>query len=83
MDLNNYGYSYENANRLISVVKEKINNSDYDPSYAEFLMQQVTDKGIPEKEKAEYVLDHFYESDQTTIKEAGVNLMLKAIGIIK
>jgi hypothetical protein len=71
---------YENVNRLISSVQIMINSQNYDPSYHDFLVNTVKEQGIQDPE--EYVASHFYSKD-FKLNEAGANLMLRCIGIVK
>ncbi|MBX9744512.1 MAG: DUF1548 domain-containing protein, partial [Chlamydiales bacterium] len=71
---------YENVNRLISSVQVMINSQNYDPSYHEFLLNTVRQQGIESPE--DYVANHFYSEDYK-LNEAGANLMLRSIGIVK
>lgn len=71
---------YENVNRLISSVQTMINKNKYDVSYYDFLLNAVKKKDIANP--VAYVEQHFYSED-FKLTEAGVNFMLKCIGIIK
>jgi hypothetical protein len=71
---------YENVNRLISSIQIMINSRDYDRSYHDFLLNTVKQEGIQAPE--DYVASHFYSEDYK-LNEAGVNLMLRSIGIVK
>lgn len=71
---------YENVNRLISSVQIMINSQNYDASYHDFLINTVRQQGIQNAE--DYVADHFYGEDYK-LNEAGANLMLRSIGIVK
>lgn len=71
---------YENVNRLISSVQIMINSQNYDPSYHGFLVNIVKQQGIQNPE--DYVASHFYSEDYK-LNEAGTNLMLRSIGIVK
>lgn len=71
---------YENVNRLISSVQIMINSQNYDRSYHDFLLLTVKQQGIQTPE--DYVASHFYSEDYK-LNEAGANLMLRSIGILK
>lgn len=71
---------YENVNRLISGVQTMINSQEYDASYYKFLQKMIRDKNIDNP--ALYVTNHFYSEDYK-LNEAGANLMLRSIGILK
>lgn len=71
---------YGNVNRLISSIQTIINSQNYDVSYYEFLLDTAKQKGI--EKPTEYVENHFYDED-SKLNAAGVNLMLRSIGIIK
>ena len=71
---------YENVNRLISSVQTMINSQNYNPCYYKFLVHAVRQHGTQDPE--DYVGTHFYNEDYK-LNEAGTNLMLRSIGIIK
>lgn len=71
---------YENVNRLIASVGEKINSQKYDQSYHDFLNNMVKQKNI--KNSEDYVGSHFFDENYK-INEAGVNFLLKSIGVLK
>lgn len=71
---------YENANRLISSIHLMIDSQPYDRCYAEFLIKIVQDQGITDA--TDYVEEHFYSED-FKLNHAGVNLMLRCIGVVK
>lgn len=71
---------YENINRLISSIQIMINSQKYDDSYHEFLLNEVRQQGIEEPEN--HVTNHFY-NENYQLNEAGVNFMLRCIGIVK
>ena len=71
---------YENINRFISSVQTKINFQSYDPSYHDFLVLIIQQRGI--KDPEDYVANHFYDANHR-LNEAGTNLMLRSIGILK
>lgn len=71
---------YENVNPLISSVQTNINMQTYDQSYYDFLINVMKQKGI--KNPQEYVATHFYNEDYK-LTAAGVNLMLRSIGVLK
>lgn len=78
---------YDNANRLVCGVYTKINQSKYDVSYYTYMVEAIKQRGIVNAE--DYVARHFYEKyDQDgeeiyNINKAGVNFMLKMIGVLK
>lgn len=71
---------YENVNRLISSIQIMINSQNYDSSYHDFLRKAVQQQGIQNPE--DFVENHFYTEDYK-LNEAGANLMLRCIGIVK
>lgn len=71
---------YENVNRLISSVQIMINSQNHDSSYYDFLVNAVRQQGIQNPE--DYVANHFYNEDYK-LNEAGTNLMLRSIGIVR
>lgn len=73
---------YEDVNRLILSIETMINSKEHDSSYYDFLLDKVKNKGI--KNPQNYVATHFYSEDIIPqLNQAGVNLMLKCIGILK
>jgi|GEM_PF-5409271 len=71
---------YEDVNRLIASIQITINSREYDPSYHDFLVETVGQQKI--ENPTDYVADHFYTED-FKLNDAGVNLMLRSIGILK
>lgn len=71
---------YENVNRLISSIQGMINSKPYDASYHDFLVEIVTERGIANP--IDYVAEHFYDENYK-IKETGINLMLRSVGVLK
>lgn len=75
---------YENANRLISSIHTQIDLKPYDSSYHSFMVEAVKQKGIINA--VDYVANHFYDEDEEAgykLNKAGVNFMLKTIGVLK
>lgn len=72
---------YENVNRLISSVQSRINAQKYDPSFHDCLVSAIKEQGIEKPE--DYVAEHFYSEDHILLNEAGVNLLLRSIGVLK
>lgn len=72
---------YEKVNRIIDSIKESINSKQYDQSYYEFILEKVRQRNI-EGDPNEFVQEHFFDEDYK-LNVAGVNFMLKSIGIFK
>jgi gamma-glutamylcyclotransferase (GGCT)/AIG2-like uncharacterized protein YtfP len=72
---------YGSTNHLIQSVQTGIHLRKYDPCYHEFLVEIAKARKIPNPE--EFVANSFFEGDDYRINFEGVNLMLRAIGILR
>jgi hypothetical protein len=58
-----------------------INAQQYDPSCHAFLLTVGKNLGI--KNPGDYLAGHFYSQEGYKLNEAGANLMLRSIGVVK
>lgn len=71
---------YENVNKLITAIYNRIDIEPYDQSYHDFLLKIIESQGI--KDPTDYIAEHFFSEDYK-LNQAGVNCMLRGIGILK
>jgi hypothetical protein len=71
---------YENVNPLISSIQTNINKQNYDQTYYDFLVNVIKQQNIANPQ--DYVATHFYNEDYK-LTAAGVNLMLRSVGVLK
>lgn len=71
---------YDDPNQIVEAIQTSINLDDFDSSYKDFLVDIVTEQGIPEAE--DYVANSFFDEDYQITFE-GVNCLLKHIGILR
>lgn len=71
---------YENVNRLVAAVQMMINSADVDAGYHDVLKEAVKANGIAKPE--DYVTENYYD-EEYKINTAGVNFLLRIIGVLK
>lgn len=72
---------YDNTNHLVSSVQTMIHSRKYDACYHDFLVQIAKERDVPNPE--DFVGETFFEGDDCKITFAGVNLMLRSMGVLR
>lgn len=72
---------YEDTNRLIACVQEKL-AAKYDENLYDFFKDAIVKQGIEEIAAGEYIQQNFY-TDDYMVTQNGIVFLLKTLGIIK